>query len=234
MKIDTAKLYNILKDRFGKQKWWPIDESYHRKNKTDPRFEIVVGAILTQNTAWANVEKALENLKSKNILDLDSICKVSIEELERTIKPSGFFKQKARRLKDVSLYIKSNYKNLNNFFNKNLYEIREELLSLNGIGYETADSILLYAANKPIFVVDAYTKRILNRLGMNLGDSYKDIQDYFQNELSRNFSKEELAKVYANMHAMLVILAKSYCKKKPICNICPLENICDFRKNSLK
>ena len=216
MTITPYKLYHLLQNEFGSLNWWPMDKMYHEKNGSDPRFEIIIGAILTQNTAWSNVEKALENLKSKKMLDVKNISEINNKDLRELVRPSGFFNQKASRLKEITNYLKNNYDgNLDNFFDKDLINIRDELLSLNGIGPETADSILLYAGNFPIFVVDAYTKRICERLPMDTNISYNEIQNYFENALSQKYSRKELPKIYNELHAMIVIFAKNYCKKKP-------------------
>ena len=152
-------------------------------------------------------------------------------DLQNMIKTSGFFNQKAKRLKNLALYLHNNYHdNLDTFFNRDLYAIREELLSLNGIGPETADSILLYAGDLPIFVVDAYTKRICERLPLDTNISYNEIQHYFEEKLSKKYSKEELTQVYNELHALIVILAKNRCKKKPKCSTCPLKKHCMFKK----
>jgi len=231
MKLTPYSLYKTLLERFGTLDWWPMDTSYHEKNGSDPRFEIIVGAILTQNTAWSNVEKALANLKSKNMLDIKKLVDIDIVNLQNMIKPSGFFNQKAKRLKNLALYLHNNYHdNLDIFFNRGLYAIRDELLSLNGIGPETADSILLYAGNLPIFVVDAYTKRICERLPLDTNISYNEIKHYFEGELSKKYSKEELTQVYNELHSLIVILAKNHCKKKPKCSICTLKKHCMFKK----
>jgi len=231
MKIDPNKLYEILLKEFGDLNWWPMDIEYHKKNVSDPRFEIIVGAILTQNTTWSNVEKALTNLKSKNMLNIKNISNLDTKELQELIRPSGFFKQKAKRLKDLTLYIENNYHgDLDYFFNRDMHAIREELLSLNGIGPETADSILLYAGNLPLFVVDAYTKRVCGRLPLNTNISYDGIQNYFEKELSHSYTKKELTKVYNELHALIVILAKNYCKKNPECIRCPLKRFCSYEK----
>jgi endonuclease-3 related protein len=229
MKITPQKLYKVLLKKFGDLNWWPIDTNYHEKNNSDPRFEVIVGAILTQNTAWSNVEKALTNLKLLNILDIKNISEININELQDLIRPSGFFKQKTKRLKDLVSYLKDKYSgDLNYFFDREIPIIREELLSLKGIGPETADSIILYAGNLPIFVVDAYTRRICQRLPLNTNISYDEIQDYFETELSRNYTKKELTKVYNELHALIVLLAKKYCKKNPDCIECPLIEICSY------
>ena len=231
MKLTPHTLYKILLEIFRNQNWWPIDRIYHKKNGSDPRFEMIVGAILTQNTAWSNVEKALTNLKSKNILDIKKLVDIDIVNLQNMIKPSVFFNQKAKRLKNFALYLHNNYHDsLGTFFNRELYAIREELLSLSGIGKETADSILLYAGNLPIFVVDAYTKRICGRLPLYTNISYNKIQHYFEDELSQIYSKEELTQVYNELHALIVILAKNHCKKKPEFSTCPLKKHCMFKK----
>lgn len=231
MRITPNKLYKILLREFGNLNWWPMDKKYHEKNHSDPRFEVIIGAILTQNTAWSNVEKALTNLKSNNMLNIKNISDVNIKNLQELIKPSGFFKQKAKRLKNLVSYLNDNYHgDLDHFFDRDMYIIREELLSLKGIGPETADSILLYAGNLPIFVVDAYTRRICERLPLNTNISYNEIQNYFETELSRNYTKKELTKVYNELHALIVLLAKKYCHKNPECIKCPLKKLCSYKR----
>lgn len=235
MKITPSKIYKILMNEFGSRNWWPIDINHHKKNNTDPRFEIIIGAILTQNTSWSNVEKALENLKSKNLLEIKKISNLNIQLLKELITPSGFFNQKADRLKNIADYLDETYNsNLDNFFNRELYIIRDELLSLKGIGPETADSILLYAGNLPIFVVDAYTKRLCERIPFKMKDSYDEIQKYFQQELNKTYSKEDITKIYNELHALIVNFAKKYCKKKPECKICPLNKHCTVGKKLTK
>lgn len=235
MKLTPNDLYKILLEEFGRRNWWPMDKTYHERRGSDPRFEIIVGAILTQNTAWSNVEKALTNLKSNNMLEIQKISGANINKLQTMIKPSGFFNQKAERLKTLASYLHKNYHdNLDDFFNRNVYDIREELLSLKGIGLETADSILLYAGNLPIFVIDAYTKRICKRLPLKTPLSYDDIKRYFEMELSNHHSKQEITRVYNELHALIVELAKQYCKKKPECSNCPLRTHCLFHNQLSK
>jgi len=227
--MDPIILYKRLKDEFGDLNWWPVDHSYHKYNGSDKEFEIIIGAILTQNTAWSNVEKALDELKKKKVLSITSICNLDDVTLRKLIKSSGFFNQKAVRIKNISCYLRDNYSsNLDLFFNQDLIVLREELLSLNGIGPETADSILLYAGNKPIFVVDAYTKRICKRLGLTDDLTYTSIQRYFQDFLSKVFSDDSLVKAYNELHALIVIFAKDYCRKKPFCKSCPLNDVCSY------
>ncbi len=229
MKITPNILYEILLDELGIQKWWPVDSSYHKNHSSDPRFEVMVGAILTQNTAWSNVEKALTNLKIKKILEIEKISNIDLEHLREMIKPSGFFNQKAQRIKNLASHLHNNYhSDLNCFFDQELFIIRNELLSLNGIGPETADSILLYAGNFPIFVVDAYTKRICKRLPIKAGDSYDEIQLFFQRELNKKYNTEKLTQIYNELHALIVIFVKNYCKKRPECCKCPIRKYCNF------
>jgi endonuclease-3 related protein len=229
MTISAQMLYNLLLDHFGYQHWWPIDTTYHQTQKSDPRFEIIVGAILTQNTAWTNVEKALENLKRANVLTVDAMRAIDEEGLKTLIQPSGFFNQKARRLKLFASYIHANYEgDLSKFFSQDTLALRHELLSIKGIGPETADSIALYAGNHPVFVVDAYTKRISRRvplLGTN--DAYDAIQRFFESELHHTIPKKKLVQLYKEYHALLVACAKQYCwKQKPHCDCCPLTRLC--------
>lgn len=229
MIISAQMLYNILLDHFGYQHWWPIDSTYHQTQKSDPRCEIIIGAILTQNTAWTNVEKALENLKRENVLSIGTIRTIDEERLKTLIQPSGFFNQKAQRLKLFVSYIDANYQgDLSKFFSLDTKTLRHELLSIKGIGPETADSIVLYAGNHPVFVVDAYTKRISRRvplLGTN--DAYDAIQRYFESELHHTIPRRKLVQLYKEFHALLVVCAKQYCwKQKPHCDSCPLNELC--------
>jgi len=228
MQITPFEIYKLLFDHFGYQDWWPVEKDYHKRNKSDPRFEIIVGAILTQNTAWKNVEKALFNLKSNNCLTVKKVLETDIENLRKMIQPSGFFNQKASRLKNIAYFLNENYEgDLNKFFNLDLQEIRKKLLSLNGVGSETADSILLYAGNYPVFVVDGYTKRICKRLPLIIEkETYFKIQQYFEKNLQKYLDIKDLVSVYKELHALIVKLAKNFCKTKPDCTICPLENNC--------
>jgi endonuclease-3 related protein len=230
MSLTPSELYSVLQEYFGRQYWWPVDYSYHKMNASDPRFEIMVGAILTQNTAWRNVERALENLKHNRCLSLKALHATDEEELKTMIQPSGFFNQKAKRLKVLSTYLLHHYGgNIEKFFRKEPTQIRQELLALYGIGPETADSILLYAGNKPFFVVDAYTKRICSRLPVDVQYfEYNHIQSFFQDELQKYLSKEDIVIVYKQLHALIVELAKKYCKNKPACDSCPLSKVCAF------
>jgi len=165
------------------------------------------------------------------MLNIEKLVNIDIKKLAQMIKSSGFFNQKAIRLKNVSKYFQYKYNSdLDCFFSRETIAIRKELLSLNGIGLETADSMLLYAGNKPIFVVDSYTKRVCERIPLDTNISYNEIQKYFQKELTKKYHDEELTKVYNNLHALIVIFAKKYCKKKPTCKNCPIVKYCHFKE----
>jgi endonuclease-3 related protein len=164
--------YRFLFRAWGPQHWWPARQ----------RFEVIVGAYLTQNTAWTNVEQALANLRAAHLLSLDGIRRSPLSEIERLIRPSGYFRQKAQRLKTFVAFLDKQYGgSLARMFNQPTQKLRGELLSLNGVGPETADSILLYAGNHPVFVVDTYTRRILDRHGLvPVKADYEDIRQFFQ------------------------------------------------------
>ncbi|MBL7170908.1 MAG: endonuclease III domain-containing protein [Candidatus Omnitrophica bacterium] len=208
IKYTVPLIFRILFKSFGPQGWWP--------GKT--RFEVIVGAILTQNTAWSNVEKAIKNLRSAKLLNLKALSNIPSRKLYPLLRPSGYYRIKTKRLKSVVNFLCVNYQaNLNQFFKMPLEKAREELLSVNGIGPETADSILLYAGKKPVFVVDAYTRRIFECAGIvPRGASYEDIQRLFMKNLPRD------TQIYNEYHALIVRLGKDICKTKPQCSICPL------------
>jgi endonuclease-3 related protein len=169
--------YATLNREWGPQHWWPAET----------QFEVIVGAYLTQNTAWVNVERALENLRQAKLLSLEGIRTVKLARLERLIRPSGYFRQKAGRLKTFVQFVDTCYdRSLQKLFSEPTQKLRDELLALNGVGPETADSILLYAAHHPVFVVDAYTRRILDRHGiLPEKTAYEDIRHLFQESLHR-------------------------------------------------
>ncbi len=167
--------YGVLYHAWGAQHWWPAET----------RFEVIAGAYLTQNTAWTNVERALQNLRRADALSMEGIRKTSLARLERLIRPSGYFRQKAKRLKIFVAFVDKQYaSSLDRMFSQPTDGLREQLLSLNGVGPETADSILLYAGNHPVFVVDAYTRRILDRHGLlPQKTDYEEIRQFFQKAL---------------------------------------------------
>lgn len=205
-------IFDKLLSFFGPQHWWPAES----------RFEIIVGAILTQNISWNNVEKAIFNLKNKDLLSIDDILNTDIESLALLIKPAGYYNQKSRYLKNICKFIRENYGSLEEFLSQDSRKLRNELLKIKGIGPETADSIILYAAEKPVFVVDAYTKRIFYRIGLikqNL--SYNKVQQFFMENLPKEVN------LYNQYHALIVKLGKQNCSNKnPVCKNCPLNDIC--------
>lgn len=228
MTIEPFELYKILLNNFGNQFWWPVDEKYHLKNKSDQRFEVMIGAILTQNCTWTNVEKALSKLKENNLLEINSLLSEDEKILKDLIKSTGFFNQKTSRLYTLSNHLFKNYNcDIDKFFNRKIQIVRNELLNLNGIGPETADSIILYAGDKPIFVIDAYTKRICKRLPINTNcQNYNEIQNYFEKSLQKIYTKN-IVDIYKQLHALIVELAKNYCSVKPKCDDCPVNIYCE-------
>ena len=211
--LSFTQLHNALDNIFNLGSWWP----------GTTKDEIFISSILTQNTNWKNVEKAISNLKEKNLLSLNLILNCNLQELETAIKPSGFYHQKALRLKNAAFYIMNNYGFLDKFFEKDILALRKELLSLNGIGNETADSILLYCGDKPIFVIDAYTKRVVKRFfGYDTELTYEELQFLIQKEMTPN------TKEYKKFHGEFVELAKEHCKKQPICANCPIRKTCAY------
>jgi len=212
--MNLFQIYQKLLKHFGKQHWWPAET----------RFETVIGAILTQQTTWKNVERAIENLKSEGLLDPHSLAIASLNQVEALIRHTGFYRQKAERIVNFSQHLVSKYEgSLDKFFNRSTEGIREELLSLKGIGPETADSILLYAADRLVFPIDAYTIRLCERLGVK-GTGYEELKTLFEGVLPKNLE------VYKESHALIDKLGKTYCKVKPKCSGCPLMDECSFKK----
>ena len=181
---ELRRYYDVLYRAWGTQHWWPADT----------RFEVIVGAYLTQNTAWTNVERALVNLRRAQLLSVEGIRQVRKPRLERLIRPSGYFRQKAQRLKTFVAFLDKQYGgSLDEMFSQPTEKLREELLTLNGVGPETADSILLYAGNHPVFVVDAYTRRILDRHGiLPEKTAYEQIRQLFERSLESIGNAQEL------------------------------------------
>ncbi len=210
-KRELLSIYRKLDAFFGDLKWWPADSP----------FEVIVGAVLTQNTAWRNVEKAIHELKTRNLLSPEELLITENELLADAIRSSGFYRLKARRLKAFVRFLYERYKgSLEEMFAEDLWQLRGKLLQIDGIGPETADSILLYAGCKPIFVVDAYTRRILLRHGfINEKASYTDIQMLFMKRLPRDVY------LYNQYHALLVNTGKLFCAKNPRCRSCPLYTV---------
>jgi endonuclease-3 related protein len=202
------ELYNRLFEAFGPRYWWPGDSG----------FEVAVGAILTQNTAWRNVTKAIRNLKDQGLLSPEALYHIPVEGLASVIRPAGYYNIKARRLKHfVQFLFRESAGNLDRLFAEDVDTLRSKLLSINGIGPETADSILLYAGNKTTFVVDSYTKRILFRHSLIPEEaSYDEVRNFFMDCL------EPDAAMFNEYHALLVHLGHAFCtKRKPKCSGCP-------------
>lgn len=203
------KIYNSLYHYFGPLNWWPGDTP----------FEIMVGAILTQNTSWSNAEKAINNLKKENLLEPRKLYRINQEGLAQLVKPSGYYNIKAQRLKNfVNLFVNDFEGSTEKMFSGDGRELRKKLLKVNGIGPETADSILLYAGKKAFFVVDAYTKRIFSRHKLISKDStYYQIQEFFNQNLDRD------VELFNEFHAQIVMLGKTICtSKNPDCAKCPI------------
>ncbi len=182
----------------------------------------MVGAILTQSAAWGNVEKAIANLKAAGALSPAGIRRLPLAELAEIIHPSGYYNAKAHKLKALAHWLGENYEDdLGQLFAGGIGRLREQLLSLHGIGPETADSIILYAAGKPVFVIDAYTRRIVSRVGLALADSsYRACQALFTDNLPAD------VRLFNEYHALLVCLAKDVCRRRPLCPECCLNEIC--------
>ncbi len=210
--IQLEEMYERLFVRFGHQYWWPADSP----------FEIMVGAVLTQNTNWKNVEKAIDNLKRAGVLSLDILSELPQALMAEYIRPAGYCNIKAGRLKNFFALLKKDWDNdLQSFLSQSRDILRQQLLSVKGIGPETADAMILYAAQQPVFVVDSYTHRILFRHDI-IDDSYDyhAIQELFMDNL------EEKTSLYNEYHALLVRVGKEFCKKsKPLCQDCPLSGL---------
>ncbi len=236
---EIRNYYLALLRRWGPQNWWPAES----------QFEVIVGAFLTQNTAWSNVEKAIAQLRRARVLSLKGIRQVPLSELEQLVRSSGYFRQKAQRLKNFVGFLDANYKgSLERMFAQPTEKLRAELLALNGVGPETADSILLYAGDHPVFVVDAYTRRILERHGIiQPKASYEEIRRMVEEAIgkakpealeplsagkeprhpvSRMSARQRtaLAQHYNELHGLIVRLGKEHCRTKAACEGCPLEN----------
>jgi len=206
---ELFQVYRRLYRHYGDLNWWPGESP----------LEVSVGAILTQNTAWTNVEKAVRSLKEARSLSVKSLSRLSRRRLARLIKAAGYFNVKAKRLKNFIAFLQGRYGgSLTKMFHQETNRLRAELLAVNGTGPETADSILLYAGAKPVFVIDAYTKRILSRHGLlRTEKSYDEFQQLFMRYLPLD------APLYNQYHAMLVNTGKDFCRKRPLCASCPLN-----------
>jgi endonuclease-3 related protein len=233
-----ASYYTALFHRYGPQNWWPARS----------RFEVIVGAYLTQNTNWSNVEKAIANLRRAGLLTMNAVRQAKLAKLESLVRPSGYFRQKARKLKTFIAFLDQNYSgSLSRMFAQPTKKLRAELLALNGVGPETADSILLYAGNHPVFVVDAYTRRVLERHGIISGKTgYEEIRSLIEHSISSSeaetlivensvsdprhaisrmssAARGALVQHYNELHALIVRVGNGYCRTSPSCEGCPLQ-----------
>ncbi len=208
-KEDLVSIYELLHEYYGPQRWWPART----------KFEVIIGAILTQNTGWRNVERAICNLSRARLLTPDSMRRVSGKRLARLIRPAGYYNMKTERLKCFISHLFRRYDGgLGRMFSRPQNELREELLQIKGLGKETVDSILLYAGGRAVFVIDAYTRRVFSRHGFISGEeSYDVIQRFFEDNLPHS------ARLFNEYHALIVGVAKDFCRKDPRCRGCPLE-----------
>lgn len=214
MRDKLLQLYDSLYAEYGPQNWWPAETP----------FEVIIGAILVQSTAWKNVAQAIKNLKTAELLTPERLCKCRQDTLEALIRPSGYYRVKTKKIQAFMEHLRINYRNsLDALLAKDQPTLREELLSIYGIGEETADSILLYAARKPIFVVDAYTYRLLTRLGWTEGKyHYGKLQKIFMDALPKD------ADLFSEYHALIVRHGKATCAKTPKCSMCTLSQQCPY------
>ena len=231
------EIYRILMKEYGPQGWWPLSgkprtvrcekgKALHApKHHNGPpindqdRFEIMVGAILTQNTAWTNVEKAIEQLGKNKLLDYHKLQNTPVQKIAALVRSAGYYNQKAARLRTISEFVKTH--GMKSLFKMETEKLRTILLELNGVGPETADSIVLYAFEKPSFVIDAYTRRIFSRLGICKKDApYEELRQLFMKNIRKH------VKVYQEYHALIVEHAKRHDKTKPECTGCKIADKC--------
>lgn len=212
-----TRIYHTLVRHYGPLHWWPAQT----------RFEVIVGAFLTQNTSWNNVELALKNLRRARVLGISGIREIALADLEQLVRPSGYYRQKAARLKMFVAYLDEHYNgSLKRMFAQPMEALRTELLSQNGIGPETADAILLYAGKLPVFVVDAYTKRIFERHGITkTGSKYEEVRKQVESAFVTDFATQELADHYNEFHALIVQAGKDHCGRVAQCEGCSLRSL---------
>jgi len=210
------EMYEAMRLHFGPRKWWP---SVEPPSTPAGKLEICIGAILTQNTNWGNVEKALENLRAAGLMSVSQLRAKRCDSLGKIIRPAGYYNVKAKRLKNFIRFVSEGFGgNIAGFLNRPVAKLRCDLLSINGIGAETADSIILYAAKKATFVVDAYTKRIFLRHGLiEESTDYETLRDFCQTHIPKS------TKLWNDYHAQIVAIGTNYCKPTPRCDNCPLH-----------
>ena len=209
--MDPRRVYERLLARFGPQHWWPAET----------RFEVIVGALLMAQTSWPRVAEAVGNLRRAGVLDPRALAAMSIGDLRALVRPAGLHRTKPRRLRAFCRHlVRAAGGDLDRFFARDPDALRRELLTLEGVGPETADSILLYASEVPTFVVDAYTVRVGRRLGWFDADRYDAVKAYFESRVPRDLG------VYREFHALIVALGKDVCRPTPRCDACPLADGC--------
>jgi len=209
---ELLRYYDIMSSALGPMRWWPAQTP----------FEVIVGAILTQSTAWSNVERAIANLRAARLLTPSAMLRVRTSKLAALVRPSGYFRQKAKKLTAFVKFLQTGYGgSLQRMFQRPTLELRQELLSVHGIGPETADSILLYAGNHPVFVVDAYTHRILGRHAITDGEAdYERVRAFIESSIPRE------PQLFNEFHALIVNTGKNWCRKSaPRCEACPLRSL---------
>jgi endonuclease-3 related protein len=218
-KPSLLAIYQLLYGQYGPQHWWPAETP----------LEMIIGAILTQSAAWINVEKAIGNLKANGSLSVEWLRSLPRDELARLIRPSGYYNVKARKIRAFVDWLAAEYGgDLDALFALDGPELRNELLSVHGVGEETADSIILYAARQPIFVIDAYTRRIVTRLGLaSQKETYAAFQALFMDNLPHDKA------LFNEYHALLVQHGKTVCRKRPLCADCCLRNLCPSSNESM-
>lgn len=214
-------IFSSLLDHYGRQGWWPTVSSR-------PLLETALGAILTQNTSWKNAEKAIAQLEQNRLVHAGQLRRTPVERLGEIIRSSGYYRQKAERIKALCEYLLKYGDSMEQLSRQKAPQLREELLSIKGIGPETADSILLYAARKPVFVIDAYTRRAFSRIGVCRGnEGYDTLQTLFHRSLPGD------AGLFNEYHALIVRHAKTLCrKKKPLCGACPIRRKCKYGRGA--
>lgn len=209
----TLAVFERLREHYGPQHWWPAERA----------FEVIVGALLMHQTSWSNVAAAIRNLKAAGLLDVRAIASAPIPTIRRHVRIAGLYRTKPRRLQRFCRHLLDRSDgDLARYFDRPAREIREDLLAQEGVGPETADSILLYAGSQPAFVVDAYTRRIGRRIGLFDSDEYDEVQEHFEARLPKDLE------MYQEYHALLVAHAKALCRPTPRCAACPLRGLCAF------
>ena len=212
LNINAASLYDELFSLYGNTQWWPGETG----------DEIILGAILTQNTSWSNVEKSLSRIRNEGLMKLEMLADIDKSHLIELIHSSGFYNQKARTIIELSKMIVSNYGGIDAMKNESNDKLEAVIKPISGIGQETMDAILCYALDKPVFVVDKYTLRLMDRLGVKNVSNIRKAKEYVLASIGEDLGKLK------NLHGLIVNFSKDYCRSKPACNDCPLRNKCDF------